>query len=135
MPTQVTVTETYWTTCHKEVRYSCGVKWCYKKVWGVKVPYPCGVKWCTRNVPYPCRKHRQVTKWRYDFSVVHENCKVFYAKLYGCEGGKEYTWSSRCAGWFDIYHPGPITKYFKNPLSSLGSCREGYSIPPGGQIP
>ena len=68
MPTKVTGTEKYWT-------------WCYKKIWGIRIAYP-------------CRKRRNVTKWRYEFSVVHENCKFFYAKLYGCEGGKEYTWSA-----------------------------------------
>lgn len=163
MPTQRIVHETYWGICHKKVsypcgiewcsgrvRYPCGIEWCSKKVLGIKIKYPCGLKWCEMefsypcglkwcetSLPYPCRKVSKETKteWCYDFGVVHESCKVFIAKNYGCENGREYSWTSTCLGWFDVYHPGPITKCFDEPLEDLGTCRELYSIPPGGDLP
>jgi len=104
VPTQTTVNETYWAVCWK---------WIF---------------------PYPCKKTRTVTKWCYDFSVVHETCRVFSATLYGCERGREYKWTSGCFGWFDAYY---TNKHlcFSKPLDDTGSCQEGYSIPRGGTIP
>lgn len=102
------VTERYWSIC-------------YKKVWFA-------------SVPYPCRKTREVTKYCYEFSVVHENCKAFYSRLWGCCDGKEFKWSKPCFGWFDAYF---TNKYicFSKPLKSIGECSEGGSLPPGGLIP
>ena len=124
------VLERYWAICHKDFNYPCGIKWCKK--WGI--PYPCGLKYCKGSLPYPCRKTRRKTKYCYDFSVVHESCKVFYAKLYGCCDGKEYEWSSACFGWFGSYHTNKRI-CFDNPPKEVGKCKEGNSLPPGGEIP
>lgn len=126
----VEVVETYWSICHAQFSYPCGIRWCKK--WGV--PYPCGVRWCSGKLPYPCRKSRAGVRYCFDFSVVHENCKVFRSKLYGCCNGTEYEWSAACFGWFDAYLPQKRV-CLKSPPKELGPCREGYSLPPGGSIP
>lgn len=106
--TETEVTERYWTVC-------------FKAVWLVQIPYP-------------CRKTRQATKYCYEFSVVHENCKVVYSRLWGCCDEREYRWTRACFGWFDVYF---TDKHlcFSKPLEALGTCTEGGSIPPGGEIP
>lgn len=71
----------------------------------------------------------------YNFSVVHESCSLVQAINWGCDGGREYQWTDRCLGWFDIYHPGPIQKCFNQPLEDQGACTETKSLPPGGKIP
>ncbi len=35
-----------------EVDYACGVRWCHKRVWGVRVTYPCGIRWCTADITF-----------------------------------------------------------------------------------
>ena len=75
-----------------------------------------------------------MTKWCYNFSVVHENCYAFFAVLYGCEGGREYKWYSGCFGWFDAYYTNKRL-CFSDRLEDRGPCGEGESIPPGGTIP
>lgn len=106
MPQEQRITERYWT-------------WC--KGW--------------LGIPYPCRKTRTVTKVCYTFSVVHTKCYGVYEVLWGCENGREYRWTGGCFGYFDAYLPGPITRCFDSYLTDKGSCSEGNSIPPGGQIP
>ena len=134
MPEQRQVSEYYWTTCYKEFNYPCGIKWCHKRVWGVRIPYPCGTKYCKGNMPYPCRKTRTVTKWCYEFDAIHENCKVGIATNYGCENGVEYKWRSACFGWFNAYHVhGPYVKCFEEQLDDQGDCDNTY--PKGGQAP
>jgi hypothetical protein len=59
---------------------------------------------------------------------------VVYGRLYGCCDGKEYQWSAGCFGWFTAYHTN-VDKCFDSPLESNGGCKEGNSIPIGGQIP
>lgn len=129
--------------CSVRLRYPCGVKWCKK--WGVR--YPCGVKTCSKRiriacgirfcrvrVPYPCLIRKLVEKYCYDFSVVHDNCKVLYEKHYGCCDGVEYAWSDACLGWFGIYQS-RNTRCFDEPLEGKGPCRTGGSLPSGGEIP
>ena len=124
--------------CTYKITYSCGIKWC--GFW------PCGFKWCTSNItlpciklcngsiPYPCIKHRMVDKYCYDFSSIGLSCKVFVEFLYGCCGGKEYSWTNICLGWVSAFVTGRRV-CFDSPLESIGSCRELYSIPAGGIIP
>jgi len=95
MPTQETVTETYWT-------------WCYKKVLGVKIPYP-------------CKKSRTVTRWCYQFKSVHIHHWLFYCTFEGCEAGTLYKWGEACFGlgstW--VYD---VRKCFDHELDSAGTC-------------
>lgn len=124
------VVEKYLGICWASFRYPCGIKWCKK--WGI--PYPCGLKWCTGHFPYPCIKRRTVTKYCFDFAVVHENCKVFVSKFYGCCEGREYEWSGGCLGWFDAYYTQKRI-CLDTPPKEIGPCTAGNSIPPSGQIP
>jgi len=71
------VIEHYWTICDYEFRYPCGIRWCRR--WGI--PYPCRLNYCTDRMPYPCRRTRTVTKFCYDFSVIHESCLETISKL------------------------------------------------------
>lgn len=120
----------YWTTCWQSFSYPCGIRWCKK--WGI--PYPCGVKFCRGRFPYPCRKTRIETRYCYDFSVAKGSCKVFYESWYGCCGGQEYSWSDGCLGWFTHYESN-YSRCFEEPLKPEGPCKEGNSLPPGGQVP
>lgn len=81
-----------------------------------------------------CRKPKTVTYWCYRFSSVGDHCTLFWETHYGCEGGREYKWSDGCFGFFESYRSS-VYKCFKEPLDDLGSCREGYSKPVGGQWP
>lgn len=126
--------ESYWATCYQEFSYPCGIRWCSRSVWGVKIWYPCGIKWCNGSAPYLCRKTRKVNKWCYDFSIIGFDCKVFYETLYGCCGGKEYSWNAACFGWVSGFTTSSRTVCFDEPLEDLGSCREGKSIPRGGTV-
>jgi hypothetical protein len=95
MPTQETVTETYWS-------------WCKKKVWGI-------------TVKYPCRKTRTVTNWCYQFKTVKVYHYVFWCIYEGCEAGKLYKWSGGCLGigTSTVYN---INKCFSSPLDEIGTC-------------
>jgi hypothetical protein len=130
MPRQKTVTEAYLGICKLTVSIPC-IKWCKALIFW----YPCGIKWCEIKIPYFCQKTRTVTKWCYDFQSIGRHCYVFVQRNYGCEHGKEYDWTTACFGWFDAYIPGPASECFDEPLESTGSCRETYSIPPGGEYP
>lgn len=105
---KVETNERYWSICYKKVSFV--------------------------SIPYPCRKTREVTKYCYEFSVVHEKCTVAYSRLWGCCNGREYKWSKVCFGWFDAYF---FEKYlcFSEPLESIGECKEGASLPYGGLAP
>ena len=113
----------------KELQMVCGVEtkiverywtFCSKKIWFV-------------TIRYPCRKTHEVTKYCYEFSVVHENCKVFYSRLWGCCDGKEFKWTRACFGWFDVYFTNKHLCFYER-LESTGGCTEGGSLPPGGEI-
>jgi hypothetical protein len=70
----------------------------------------------------------------YDFSVVHETCRVGQATNWGCQNGREYKWTAGCLGWFEAYHSGRRL-CFKSRLTDAGACSEGNSLPRGGQVP
>lgn len=86
------------------------------------------------RVPYPCLKRVPVWKYCYDFTVVHDDCKVAYERHWGCCEGIEYSCTDACLGWFGVYASGN-TRCFDEPLSGGGKCSEGNSLPPGGTIP
>ncbi len=98
------VTESYWKTCWK---------------WG----------W----LPYPCKRYRTVTKYCYQFSSVGDHCAVGLETHYGCENGTQYKWRDACLGWFHNYR-GRTTICFNEQLEADGSCKEGESIPYGGEV-
>ena len=72
--------------------------------------------------PYPCRKTRTVTKFCCEFQIVHERCFIFRAVIWGCCDGKEYRWTRGCFGWFNAFHPGPITVCFNALPDDRGPC-------------
>ena len=53
-PFSYTWTERFSKTWHYDLPldYPCGVKWCHKRVLGVRVAYPCGVKMCTKTITF-----------------------------------------------------------------------------------
>lgn len=145
------------TLCKTKISYACGleycsktfshpcVKWCRK--WGIKYPcgvktcrstirYVCGFKYCDTYLSYPCIKKVAVEKYCYDFHISNKDCKGLYERHKGCCGGKEYTWSDWCLGWYDAYVPQKTC--FDKPLKSTGDCVVGGSIPdhdiPGGVV-
>jgi hypothetical protein len=92
----VTVNETYWT-------------WCW--AW---------------FVPYPCKKTRTATKYRYDFMPTRTvSTWPFRCKWQGCCGNLLYEWSYFCwngtgdSAW-DQFNT--FTQYFDSPAGSIGDC-------------
>jgi len=90
MPYEAEEDEWYLTWCETTFNYPCGIKWCKKKVFGVKISYPCGIDWCTGTFPYPCFQKRKVKKICYKCSYVRMECWGFWCNSYCCEGGREY---------------------------------------------
>jgi hypothetical protein len=97
MPEQRQIDETYWGVCWK---------------WGF--------------IPYPCRKHRIVTRWCYDFSYLVVSYRYIYTNYRGCELNILYAWRK----WeltfrsedFTLYF---YTKCFETQLDAKGSCSPG----------
>jgi hypothetical protein len=93
---RVEVTETYWSVC-----------------W----------KWF---VPYPCKKSRTVTRFRYDFLPWRSRITwPFRCKYEGCCGAFLYRWSYGCwlgtgnSAWNQF---NTRTRYFASEQSSVGDC-------------
>jgi len=131
---QSEVLERYLGICLAKFSYPCGIKWCSRKIWRIRIWWPCGLIMCSGVFPYPCLKWRRVTKVCYDFSSVQDSCYGVYEKHYGCCGGKEYTWSDGCVGSYGQFS-GFVTVCLDEEPQELGSCMEGNSIPVGGQVP
>ena len=108
----------------KKIKYPCGIKWCKKKVWGVKIPYPCGIKKCTVKISYPCMKTRSVEKICYDCDYVRMEMWGFITKNYCCEDGVEYgPWTGAAFLKFGTaYGEGPSTHSFDDSLKEHGDC-------------
>lgn len=88
--------------------------------------------WCSKwYVPYPCRKTRTVTKYRYDFIPTRTRVSwPFHCSWEGCCGGSLYKWSYWCwwgtgnSAW-DQFNT--KTSYFSSPQSPSGDCP--FSVP------
>ncbi len=120
------------------IRYPCGIRWCNLSL---TFPYPCGLRWCDLRIPYPCFKQRKVKRYCYDFESVGGTCYFLYEDVYGCCNGQEYNWSSAC---FFVTSSGPgsvdssarnFRKCFDEPLTPIGPCRRGKSLPDVGDLP
>ncbi len=92
MPQRMTITESYWGVCKK---------------WGI---------------PYPCRKTRRVTKWRYVFSRLKEYRWGVFCYLVGCENGKKYSWYAPCLNVFGTAEFYNKEMYFDDEKKSSGTC-------------
>jgi hypothetical protein len=95
MPTEETVTESYWTVC-----YTGG--------------------WI--HIPYPCLKNRTVTKWCYQFDWLKEDGYVVYCHYTGCELGIKYEWDDMCFNIFGSKYFHNIKKCYKNKRHVTGTC-------------
>lgn len=152
-------TERYLTLCWIPVRLPCGIRFCETVFefsypcgisWSgiewckgsIRIPYPCGIKLChVFDVPIPCVKTRPVTRYCYDFSSVGGTCYFVYEDVYGCCGGREYNWNAPCF-FVSTSGPGSVStsarlyrKCFDQPLTSIGECRRGKSLPAIGDSP
>lgn len=94
---QMEITETYWSTCWK---------------WGF--------------IPYPCKKSRTVTKYRYDFLPWRTRVSIpFHRKYEGCCGSSLYKWSfwsywgTGNSGWNEF---SARTEYFNSIQTPVGNC-------------
>ncbi len=94
---EIEVVVRYWSTCWK---------------WGF--------------IPYPCRKSKTVTKYKYDFSATRTRITwPFRCRWQGCCGTYLYEWSYWCwlgtgnSAWNQF---NTVTSYFDSPLSSIGDC-------------
>lgn len=92
MPSQVTITESYWSVC-----------------W----------KW---KIPYPCKKYRTVTKWCYNFRWIKEYRWGFFCYLEGCENGVLYDWYAFCLNIFGSQTFYNIEKCFGKERDVKGEC-------------
>jgi hypothetical protein len=119
------------------VWYPC-LKTCHASIEGVCI------KTCTSELPYPCVKTTLVDGWCYDFSSSAATCYGIYEVHYGCCGGVEYKWVDWCLGagasesGVSPVGPGEFGggyKCLEDKAERLGKCREGYSIPQGGELP
>ncbi len=91
--------------------------------------------WCKKwKIPYPCRKRRTVTKYRYDFLPWRKRWTFpFRCKYQGCCGASLYEWTVWClkgtgnSSWnqFDAK-----TAYFNSIQSPKGDCPFGIDEPP-----
>jgi len=93
---RVQITESYWTWCKK---------------WGI---------------PYPCRKTRTTTKYRYDFLPWRSRVTwPFRCKYEGCCGAYLYKWSYGCwrgtgnSAWKQF---SARTEYFDAIQNAVGNC-------------
>lgn len=124
MPRNCTVNEKYLGICKKKVKVPCGIKWCKKKVWGVKIKYPCGIKKCKVTIKYPCIKTRQVVKICYDCDYIRMEQWGFITRNYCCEDGVEYgPWTGAAFFKFgEDYSDIPATHSFDDNLKEVGEC-------------
>ena len=70
---------------------------------------------------YPCRKTRRVYNCCYNFSKVIRHGWGVYCRYWGCEGGKQYYWTSFCMkfGSATLYN----RRYCRNnALKQSGTC-------------
>lgn len=94
-----------------------------------------GVCWKWGFIPYPCKKKKKV--WCYDASSVGKHCYGILEVIYICENGEEYKHTDwfGCFGKYEHYDLGFRKRCFGGSHDHTGSCREGYSIPRGGNLP
>lgn len=120
--------------CTWNFSYWCGWTndWC-RGWFGIRYPCRFRSRYCDGSLDYPCYTNTVVTKYCYDFSSFSNNCTIFYERHEGCCGGREFSWSDGCLGWVSGYLSG--RKCFDEPLEDKGTCREGHSIPRGGNLP
>ena len=125
MPYEREVNEAYITWCEGTFSYPCGVKWCSKKIFGIKIWYLCGLDWCTAAYYYPCIKHRIVKKICYTCSYVRMKCWGFWCNSYCCEGGREYgSWTGAAFMMFgEKYNWAGGSFCFDDPLGDQGKCK------------
>jgi hypothetical protein len=125
MPYEVEQDELYLTWCEYAFDYPCGIEWCSKKIFGIKIHYPCGIEWCTAKIPYPCFQHRKVKKICYKCSYVRMVCWGFWCYSYCCEGGHEYgSWTGAAFLQFgESYNRAGGTFCFDDKLDDQGVCK------------
>lgn len=135
---EIDTTESYLTICWTTISVPCGIRWC--RGW-LGIPYPCGLKWCSLRIPYPCIQSRRVKRYCYDFSSVGGTCYFVYEDVYGCCDGQEYNWGAACL-FVSTSGPGSVDssarnfrKCFDEPLTPIGPCRRGKSLPEVGDLP
>jgi hypothetical protein len=83
--------------------------------------------WCSvRIIPYPCKKTRTTTKYRYDFLPWRSLITwPFHCNYEGCCGSSLYRWSYWCWGgtgnsaWNQF---SARTQYFESIQSPVGNC-------------
>ncbi|MCK4895663.1 MAG: hypothetical protein KAS47_02575 [Candidatus Heimdallarchaeota archaeon] len=123
MPRNCTVNEKYLGICKKKVKVPWGIKWCKKKVWGVKIKYPCGIKKRTIKIKYPCIKTRPVEKICYDCDYIRMEKWGLITRNYCCEDGVEYgPWTRAGLGFGTDYGEGESTQSFDDNLKIHGDC-------------
>ena len=91
--------------------------------------------WCRKwKIPYPCRKSRTVTKYRYDFMPTRTRVTwPFRCRYEGCCGASLYGWTHWCwrgTGNGPWDHFNTITRYFNDVQYPIGEC----PFTDGGQI-
>jgi len=77
-------------------------------------------------VPYPCRKSRTVTKFKYDFFPTRTRVTwPFRCRYEGCCGASLYSWSYWCwrgtgnGPWNQL---APVTRYFDDVQYPIDDC-------------
>ncbi len=96
MPTEQTITETYWTIC-------------YKKVWKL-------------DIPYPCKKERTVTQYCYKFDWYWHMKISFICYYRGCEAGTLYAKWGICNSVFWYSYNTNYNTCTTDKFNQIGTC-------------